>query len=228
MLYAVMVALVWLVTRPYSPALAQSSPTDSAYWRYSAARRLTHVIPADMNGDGVMELLLAAENGRVDLLNAHNALLHWSYTAAAPVLALHPINSDSADHPLLETALVTADRQLILLNEQGEESWRVPLTFTASDNPLPTVRQLMPYDTDGDGRDEILVLFDNGLLHLYDQTGHLLRRLDDHTSASGDTGPQMQIGDVNGDGRDEILLGLFNPSKRFSELFLFDADGQTL
>ncbi len=226
--------LVLLAARPYpSPAHAQSPPTDSAYWRYSAARRLTHVIPADMNGDGVMELLLAAENGRVDLLNAHNAQLEWSYTAATPILALHPINVDGADHPLLETALVTADNRLILLDAGGQASWRVPLAFAASDEPPgggppPTARQLAPYDVDGDGRDEILVLFDNGLLHLYDQNGALLRRLDGHVSTSGDAGPQMQVGDVTGDGRAEILLGLFDPGKRFSELFVYDADGRTL
>ncbi len=222
-----MVVLALLATRPSLATHAQSSPTDP-YWRYSAARRLTHVIPTDMNGDGVMELLLTAENGRVDLLNAHNALLEWSYTAAAPVLTLHPVNINGADHPLLETALVTADNQLILLNERGEETWRVSLTFAPTDDPTPTARQLVPYDADSDGRHELLILFDNGLLHLYDQSGTLLRRLADHTGGIGDAEPHMQVGDINGDGRDEILLGLFNPTKRFSELFLFDADGRTV
>ncbi len=52
--------LVLLAARPLPTLHAQSTPADTPYWRYSAARRLTHVIPADMNGDGVSELLLAA------------------------------------------------------------------------------------------------------------------------------------------------------------------------
>ncbi len=144
------------------------------------------------------------------------------------MVALHPINIDTPDHPLLETALVTTDNQLILLNAQGEEMWRVSLAFAGNNEMLPIAHQLVPYDVNGDGRDELLILFNNGILHLYDQDGNLLRRLDEHISVTGDVGPHMKVGDVNGDGRDEILLGLFNPEKRFSELFLLDADGQSL
>jgi outer membrane protein assembly factor BamB len=238
-LLTLLLVTVWF---SFSSVKAQSTPED-AYWQYSAARRLTHVLAADVNRDGVAEFLLAAENGEIDLLNAHNAFREWSYLAGDPVQALNVVNVRDGELSRLEIALATRD-ELILLDDRGGELWRVALTavdtppasIATGENNLadwyarfnPNVRQLLPFDTNGDGRDEILLLFDNGQLHLYDGAGRLLRRLNNHAIAHEDARPQLQTGDLNQDGRLELILGLFNPSKKYSELFLFDQSGSPI
>ncbi len=217
-------------------------PPNNAYWHYSAARRLTHVMPADVNQDGVDELLLAAENGKISLLNAHDASEEWSYLAGESVRALSPVNARGSAQSPLEVALVTRT-QLVLLDDQGEALWHVPLTAIA---PPPAgaitgqgtlddwytrfnleARQLAPFDATGDNHDEILILFNNGQLHLYNGAGSLLRRINDHVVYEN-TQPWLQTGDLNQDGRNEIILGLFNPTKKFSELFLYDQSGSQI
>lgn len=217
---------------------AQSSP-DGAYWYYSAARRLTHVQPVDVNRDGTDELLLVTENGKIDLISAHSAQLQWSYLANGAVQAISVINVNAHGDAPVEIALVVND-QLVLLDARGEELWRLLLTAVesppADTNNLPVTadeavqsslntRQILPFDSNGDGRDEILILFDNGQLHLYDGSGTLLYRIHEHAVAGANTQPVMQVGDLNQDGQPEIVLGIFNPEQKFSQLFLFEANG---
>jgi outer membrane protein assembly factor BamB len=161
---------LWVIfLLPTTSLLAQT--TDNSYWRYAAARRLTHVIPADINNDGIAEFLVAAENGKIDLLNAHNAALEWSYDAGGIIQALNSINIDGPENPEREVMLVT-ENLLILLDHTGSELWRIELIDIdpTTNRPLDIefnletyiksdldAQQIAAIDEDGDGREEIAV-----------------------------------------------------------------------
>ena len=87
--FAFFAVLVLLLFRPFT-ATAQTQP--NSYWQYRASGRLQHVITADMNGDGIAELIVADENGKVDIIDA-NGKFQQSYAAPGPVLAIHTIDT---------------------------------------------------------------------------------------------------------------------------------------
>lgn len=243
LIWLILLILLATLLLPGQPLEAQTG--DGSYWRYAAARRLTHVIPADINNDGIDEFLVAAENGEIDLLNANNATLEWSYDAGGVIQALNSINIDGEENPEREVILVTGSQMtvLTLLDHLGQEIWRIdmapidettnlpidiesdPLTYVESN--LDT-RQIAPLDADGDGREEIAVLFKTGQLYLYSSEGEFLRQISQNSQPNIDRLPHLQIGDLNQDGRDEIVIGLFNPEKKFSELHLYNANGDAL
>ena len=86
------------------------------------------------------------------------------------------------------------------------------------------VRQIEPFDHDGNGRDEILVLFSNGQLQLFDQVGEIIWSDTKNSSPLLSTQVMMQVADLNADGQEEVALGFFNPPLRFSQLRLIDGN----
>lgn len=220
------------------PAVAQSQ--SPAYWRYPASGRLQHTTLADVNHDGIEELLVVAENGKVDLLGA-DGQREWSYTSQDPIQAIGTVNVDGPSQPELETVLSTS-RQLVLLSAQGAELRRVNLVpFSAPPALLTnggeesaaawqerhqvTPVTVAPFDHDNDGREEILVLFQSGQLQLYDATGAWLWSYVKNSKPLSNTEPRIAIGDVDQDGQKEIVLGFYIP-RRFSQLALIEGNGQ--
>ena len=217
-----------------TPSLNAQSQTQ-AYWRHSASRRISHVISHDLNLDGVDEFLIAAENGRVDLLDSVGNL-QWSFPAGDIIQAINILNID--EDPEKEIALV-ANQNLTVLSTGGSQHWSVVLNTIAAPQPLLAfssvqagqewlaqynvqVRQIEPFDHDGNGRDELLVLFSNGQLQLFDENGNIIWSDTESSSPLLSTQVLMQVADLNGDGQDEVALGFFNPSLRFSQLRLIN------
>ena len=185
--------------------------------------------------------MIAAENGRVDFLSSVGNL-QWSYAAGDIIQAINTLNINSDSAP--EIALV-ADRNLSLLTVGGSELWSIELTTIAPPQPLLAfssaeagqtwlaqynvqVRQIEPFDHDGNGRDELLVLFSNGQLQLFDENGDLIWFDDKNSSPLLNTQVFMQVADLNADGLEEVALGFFNPSLRFSQLRLIDGNQQDI
>lgn len=212
-----------------------------AYWRHSASSRISHVINHDMNQDGVDEFLIASENGRVELLNSIGNL-QWSYPVGDIIQAINILNVD--DDPELEIALV-ANRNLTLLSAGGSVLWSIPLNGITVPQTLLAfssvaggqewlsrynvqVKQIEPFDHDGDGRDELLVLFSSGQLQLFDQNGQTIWSDNKNSSPLLSTDVIVQVADLNADGREEVAFGYFNPSLRFSELRLIDGNQQDI
>ncbi|MCA9945868.1 MAG: hypothetical protein KC449_20435, partial [Anaerolineales bacterium] len=224
-----------------SSASLNAQTQTPAYWRHSASSRISHVINHDMNQDGVDEFLIAAENGRVELLNSIGNL-QWSYPAGDIIQAINILNIDN--DPELEIGLV-AERQLTLLSTGGSELWSIPLNTITPPQALLAfssasggqewlarynvqVSQIEPFDHDGDGRDELLVLFSSGQLQLFDQEGKIIWIDDANSSPLLSTQVIMQVADLNADGREEVALGYFNPSLRFSQLRLIDGNREDI
>ena len=240
-LRALLLFLVVLLLLQDTPTRLNAQNQTQAYWRHSASSRISHVLNHDLNLDGVDEFLIAAENGRVDLLNSVGNL-QWSFPAGDIVQAVNILNIDEDDES--EIALV-ANRQLTVLSVGGTEQWSIELNILNAPQSLLAfssaaegqewltqynvqVRQIEPFDHDGNGRDEILLLFSNGQLQLFDEHGKLIWLDDKNSSPLLSTQVFMQVTDLNADGLQEVALGFFNPSLRFSQLRLIDGNQQDI
>ncbi len=224
--------------RPF-PTQAQEQTAD--YWNYATSGRLQHLFLADVNNDGVAELVVAAENGRIDLIDANGDLL-WSYEVGAPVRAITVVNSSDVMQVGHEIAVALAN-ELLFFNAGGALLWRVPLEAAA---PPPTLLTgggsaalaewqsqytaapvtIAPFDYNGDGYEEILLLLRSGQLQLYGADGNRLWRHIRNNNPTIDATPHLVVDDFDGNGRQEALVGYFNPSSRFSRLAWVQGDGQ--
>ena len=224
-----------------SPATLNAQSQSQAYWRHSASGRISHLVNHDFNLDGVDEFLVAAENGRVDMLNSVGSL-QWSFPVGNIVQAVSVANIDGDPEP--EIALA-ANRTLTVLSVGGSQLWTAELNTLDAPQPLLAfsslpagqewlaqynvqVRQIEPFDHDGNGRDEILVLFSNGQLQLFDENGAVIWTDTQNSSPLQNTQVLMQVADLNADGQEEVALGFFDPSLRFSQLRLINGNKEDI
>ncbi|WP_420631345.1 AAA family ATPase [Candidatus Leptofilum sp.] len=223
------------------PQTAFAQEQNPAYWRHSAPRRINHILNEDINHDGVDEFVIAAENGRIELLNSVGDL-QWSHAAGDIVQAIGTANLDGDQ--AMEIAFVS-ERNLTVLNSEGRELWSSVLNTLAPPQALLAfgsqeagqawqaqyqiqVRQIESFDYNGNGRDELLLLFDDGQLQLYSETGSRIWVDDSNSYPLRDNPAVMTVLDLNQDGQQEIALGYFNPTLRFSQLRLINGQGQDI
>lgn len=223
--------------RPF-PTSAQE--LSASYWSFPTSGRLEHLITADVTNNGIAELLAIADNGRIDLIDA-NGLPLWSYEAGKPAFAVGVAGNELEGTPGAQVA-VGLENELLLLNAQGGLIWRVDLEAAVAPDVLITGGgraalenwlsrytavpvAIAPFDHDGDGQEEILVLLQSGQLHLYGLDGSRLWRFALNNNPTIDTTPHLLVGDFDGSGLQEALVGYFNPSRRFSRLVWIQGDG---
>lgn len=235
MVTAVTAAVVLAALCLLTPTIlySQSSPSSAAYWQYAASGRLSQVLSADIDGNGVDEFVVVDETGRVELLASDGTRI-WTFTAPGPVSALTTIRTgDSA-----QLSIVLGLRnELLLLAPNGALAWRAalqpfstaPTLLTAGGQELETSRleeyhfdplQIVASDFGTSGQEQILVLLNTGELLRYTPDGEVAWRHARY-SGSSNAAPQMIVADLDADGRDEVVLALFEP-RRFSELVYLD------
>lgn len=209
----------------------------ASYWRYPASGRLQTLVANDINNDGVVEFLVADENGNLDLVNA-NGERQWRYQAPNPILAFTAINLDGASQ-FDKEVVVAMPEQLVFLTATGTLIRQVRL---ASGEPVlngeprsdrterrsgivtdsrQTPTAVFPYDTDNDGNEEVLVILHTGAFQLYNQSGQLIWEFNDDDTVNDDATPHVVLDDFDQDGETEIVLGLF-AARRFGQLIYFD------
>lgn len=229
---ALLILLILIAPR----ATAQPAADSPFYWQYSASGRLQHVVTTDIDNNGVVDFLLADENGRIERIDAAGTR-QWSFTAPGSVESLAVFNVDGSDDPTLEI-VVGLTNEVILLNADGSQRWQArinPLTTPPSmltsggqEQELQWLRgydflpsSIVPYDVENDGTLEALLLLRSGQLLAFDGQGEAVWRNTDYQHAVTNTRPRLLAADLDGDGRSEIALGIFG-SRRFSELILLD------
>jgi hypothetical protein len=189
-------------------AAAQTDSRPSSYWQFAAANRLDSVVLADIDADGIDEIIVLDENGRLTLLAADGRQL-WSFLSPDPVAA---VGAAAVDSGLPQRSIaVAAGQSLILLDAEGEERWR--RTLDAATAPAA----LAAYDFEADGDEDILVMLASGHLFVYSDAGDLLWEFAAQEDATLAANPQLLVADFDADGVQEIALGLFTP-RRFSQL----------
>ena len=223
------------------PVLSQNPAAP--YWQYQSSGPLRHVVPTDLDEDGVDEFVLVDELGRVTLVNAKGER-EWSQAAGAPVTAVGILPQSLSDNPG-QAIILGLENNLTYLSNYGDELWKIPLTavdislslltssgYTDSEawqNQYPAIPvTITPYDHNQDGQSEILVLLHSGQLQLFDEQGKQLWRQTRNTNPVLDATPHLEIADFDPTSPgDEILLGLFTP-RRFSQLMLLNSEGEIL
>lgn len=190
---------------------ASAQNGSSSYWQYAASTRLDSVELADINRDGVDELLVLDESGRLSLLSAAGQQA-WSFLSPNPVSAVGAV--DVFGGPELEIVLAGSS-DLALLDSDGDELWRIPIV--AATNPAA----IAAYDYQADGRDEILILLGSGTLLVYDGAGNQVWQFAGQDDATANANPRMLVADFDQDGFNEIALSVFTP-RRFSQLLYLD------
>ncbi|MCA9969544.1 MAG: AAA family ATPase [Anaerolineales bacterium] len=237
LLWMALLALLGALLRP-TPAGAQTP--SLSYWEYAVASTPTQVATADVNADGIAEILLAtAENG-LELLGA-DGRFRWRYPTPTPIRALGTVNVDGPAQPDREIVVGLAD-QLILLSADGTRLWQTPIQaltpppslLTASSEGVVQMWQaqyaanptrILSFDADGDGREEILLLLASGQIQLFAATGEQLWQGNRNNNPLVNTSAHVLVADLDGDGASEVILGYFNPSRRFSRLVRFNGAG---
>ncbi|HQF71640.1 MAG TPA: PQQ-binding-like beta-propeller repeat protein, partial [Promineifilum sp.] len=183
-LLAALSAAVVLVPR----AAAQSTGRAPGYWQFAASNRLDSVMLTDIDADGVDDILVLDENGRLTLLSADGTPL-WSFLSPDPVAA---IGAAAVDSGLPQRSVAAAAGQnLILLDGDGEERWRVPM-----DAPIAPAG-IFAYDFEGDGNEEILVMLASGQLLTYDADGALLWQFSGQEDPTAAVNPQLIVSDLD-------------------------------
>lgn len=209
------------------PVSAQQQ--ESEYWQYAASGRLKSADLVDVNADGIDEVLVIDDNGRVALISADGQIL-WSHASVEPVAAATPGNFAGAEDGQQEMA-IGGENWLALLSATGDVLWQIPYEAQPTRSSRPTTRReegstlsartdtiaLDHIDIDRDGTEEILVLLSSGRLMAYDRNGRLVWEHLPQSDQEIDVAPQMLVADFDRDGWREIVLALFTP-RRFSQL----------
>lgn len=208
-------ALVFLLLWTLPPAQAQTQ--FPAYIRYDAPGQIDFLLVTDITQNGMDEFVIAADSVHVSLVGG-DGRAHWPpYRADDQILQILAVNIDGEEHPQQEI-LIGTTRQLILLDYEGNERWKLPL--------IRPVSALAAIDHNQNGRKEILVALSNGLLTLYDADGRDLWSFPrDGRSMPNDALPKMLVADMDQDGQEEIVFAYFSV-EGFSRIALLDGEGE--
>lgn len=167
---------------------------------------------ADLDRDGVDELLIGTRTGELLALSAEGAE-RWRTDLAAPVACLAAGDLDGDGRP--EVVAGTDGQTLVCLGADGAERWR--REFDEFWGRRGDVRTVLVVDLDGDGRTEVVAGTQSWHYWCFDADGRERWR---HEVLHGAT--HASAADLDGDGRIEILAGHEYYGPR-----CLGADGQT-
>lgn len=168
---------------------------------------------ADVNNDGVDEIIVLDENGRLSLLLANGTEV-WNYRSVDPITAVGVVNVLESRQTEREIA-IAGPGYLAVLDAEGDLAWRTPLP----NETKPVAIEAVDYLSDGKG--DVLVLLSSGQLLAYNRAGDNVWQFSSQEDTTIDVEPQIIVADFDGDGFDEIVMGLFT-QRRFSEIIYFD------
>ena len=214
--------LLWLAV--VRGTAAQSDPLPT-YWRHDARGQLDHVTVADLTGNGIAEFIIVAQETNITLLRADGVPLWGPIQTQEPILQITTAHTHpNPDTPHNQQHIIVGTRnQLLLLQADGQLVWQRGLP-TAPNQPSPTASSLaiLPFDDDGDGRDDILVALHTGQLLLYNgQTGDLRWSYIGNQPPAPNAQPRIAVADLTRDGLPNIAFAYLT-DRNFTELIALD------
>lgn len=176
----------------------------SVDWHYSTNEMVWSLDVADLDGDGVNEVVAGSYDKHIYAFARDGEVL-WSYRSGAAVYALDAGNLDGDGRA--EVVAGGDDNRVHAIGPDGRLLWQYP---TAS-----RVVSVVVADVDGDGANEVLAASWGGQLYVLEAHGVLRWRLsiDEDPSA-------MWCADLDDDGQLEIVVGTQD-----GEIYVVGSDG---
>lgn len=160
-------------------------------WSYAFPGGIRTLCTADVNGDGLQEVLVGAENRMLSILSSTGTLLA-SREMEQAVYSLYVTDIDGDRK--VEMLVGTRSKKLFVLDTQLQEKW----SQTLSSRPLA----IAVLDMNNDNLPEVLVSCDDQSLSILDSAGKLLwrHRLTKRYHC-------LNLSDLDRDGHVEVLAG---------------------
>ena len=183
--------------------------TDGPFFAAGSASDGWHVSTpamADMDDDGVLELIVCAPSDNIYCLN-HNGTSVPGWPVAVDVgasISGSPAVGDIDNDGYPEVVVQTTWSRVYGLNHDGTEMPGWPKWVNASSffNSSPALADLT-----GDGFLEVILAGQNGYLYIFRSTGASLPGWPIEYSTSGGTESSPIVADISGDGSLDIILG---------------------
>jgi outer membrane protein assembly factor BamB len=161
-----------------------------------AAFTFSSVHTADLDGDGVLEVLAGSSNGKVYCLGA-DGRVRWTHDCDAEVNSVTTV--DLAGDGRLSVIAGAMNGLVVALNADGGRLWTFEVPFYKR---TPHVRVVFGAGLAGDGSQQVIAGADSWRYYAIDAQGKELWHYESvHGSTAG------TAADVDADGRDEVIAG---------------------
>lgn len=176
---------------------------------------------ADLNADGMREVVFGTSGGRVYALRGGAPLsAGWPFTATG-LMSSSPAIGDVLPGSGLEIAIASSNDSLYLLTAAGQRApgWPRPLELTPGNGrvPSPVLAPLRRHL--GDASLDVIVCGTDGTVRAYDPLGAILPGWSSvHLGGGSEASPA--VADLDGDGSLEVLIGAED-----RRLYAFHFDG---
>jgi hypothetical protein len=196
-------------------AQAQGGVVLQPYWTFETGTRVTVVEAADLDGDGLPEIVAGTADNQLYVLE-NDGDLTWLYEAGGSIsaVALADLGGDGR----AQIVVGSADGAVSLLDDAGQPAWTFRTAGTASVGMAPVALPcLTAYDLDQDGEIELLVGSYDGQVHALDGNGQMRWSFDVGRPVLG-----IWSGDIDGDGQIEVIPSPY----RGADLTVLENDGR--
>lgn len=197
-------------------------------WSFDACGPVLSLFCADINDDGLTEVIVPSQSGQVYALDSRGKLI-WTYKANGWARSVFVGDIDFDKHD--EVIIGSEDSSVHIINSNGEARTVYPVNNWA--------RSVGCADINGDGLLEIIVGCEDGYVYAFDQSGSMIWKSNigarvysifvfenvDHQKANIVVGSQTRnISLLDTDGKEKVLFTALAPIRCLS---VADVDGDS-
>jgi len=163
---------------------------------------------ADVNGDGLREIVFGTLSGRVHVLRQGAPLAGWPFVAGGLMSSSPAIGDLLPGSPGLEIAMACGNDSVYVLTAAGQRApgWPRPLELTPANGRVPSAALAPLRRHLGDPTLDVIVCGSDGTVRAYDPSGAVLAGWSS-VSLGAPTEASPAVADLDGDGALEVLIG---------------------